>query len=264
MGATSTGSGSLETAFSYGAWGTVAAGSAVDNSLDYGGGWGYWHDATLGLSYVRARWMNPSTGSWLSVDPVSSEPRYSYVHNMPTAHTDPSGRQQGMVEMPYYLLGKALADSPAYKTGVKVGVAHGFAAGWDAFVKVLVDSNEPAWYKLVESAAIDNQAGMQKVKAVVDPSTMAVWKSFTALIPIGLPLAPSIDQPDFIRYGGGLMWGLTSSGLHFLLDTPADIVRLVQMIGWIFKPGKALNELGSCVRSLLPASTTCLLTTAAN
>ena len=88
------------------AWGNllVNAGSAVsggsggsggvglsDNPFVFGGGLGYWQEPDLGLTYVRARWLDTTTGQWLSVDPVEGEPRYSYVRNRPTISTDPSG-----------------------------------------------------------------------------------------------------------------------------------------------------------------------------
>jgi len=40
---------------------------------------------------VRARWLNAGTGNWLSVDPIQSEPRYSYVRNRPNLLVDPTG-----------------------------------------------------------------------------------------------------------------------------------------------------------------------------
>ena len=71
---------------------------------DVGAGWG---DAVfaghpsqwvLGLVYLRARWQNPETGSFVSVDPVvadASAPEsynaYMYVENNPVGFIDPSG-----------------------------------------------------------------------------------------------------------------------------------------------------------------------------
>ena len=43
--------------------------------------------------YVQARWLEPQTGTWLSVDPLVGEPNYSYAYNAPTAYMDPSGMQ---------------------------------------------------------------------------------------------------------------------------------------------------------------------------
>ena len=91
--ATTTSSQSVETTYQTDAWGNVLSGSANSNPAIYLGGLGYWQEAALGLDHVRSRWLNPGTGSWLSVDPVSSEPRYLYAHNQPTRKVDPSGRQ---------------------------------------------------------------------------------------------------------------------------------------------------------------------------
>ncbi len=73
--------------------GNVQSGSAAGNAYVYHGGLGYWEEPGAGLSYVRARWLEPETGNWLSVDPVSGEPRYVYARQMPTAGVDPSGTQ---------------------------------------------------------------------------------------------------------------------------------------------------------------------------
>ena len=85
-------------------WGKVLSGSAAGNAYVYHGGLGYWEDPGAGLSYVRARWLEPETGNWLSVDPVSGEPRYVYARQMPTRLVDPAGTQttQG-VDLDEYL-----------------------------------------------------------------------------------------------------------------------------------------------------------------
>jgi RHS repeat-associated protein len=51
-----------------------------------------------GLLYLRARYMNPSTATFLTKDPfegimhlVMSRNGYSYVHGNPVNFTDPSG-----------------------------------------------------------------------------------------------------------------------------------------------------------------------------
>ncbi len=89
--ATTTGSASIEADFHTDSWGNIISGTAADNPYVYQGGLGYWEDTNLTLKYVRARWMDPATGQWLSVDPVRSEPRYQYAHNSPAWNVDPSG-----------------------------------------------------------------------------------------------------------------------------------------------------------------------------
>jgi RHS repeat-associated protein len=56
-------------------------------------------DATLGLTYLRARYYDPSTGRFLTKDSwrgavaaPQSQNRYVYALNSPTVATDPSGR----------------------------------------------------------------------------------------------------------------------------------------------------------------------------
>ena len=56
-------------------------------------------DATLGYTYLRARYYDPATGRFLSKDPFpglvtdpGSQHHYSYVQNNPANLTDPSGR----------------------------------------------------------------------------------------------------------------------------------------------------------------------------
>lgn len=45
----------------------LISGSAAGNHYDYMGELGYWHDPDLGLTYVRARWLDTITGSWMSL-----------------------------------------------------------------------------------------------------------------------------------------------------------------------------------------------------
>ena len=76
------------------AWGTP-----VTSRIDALGFTGEFTDATTDLVYLRARWYNPSTGTFLSRDPfagyaelpLSLHP-YQYGYNSPTVYTDPSGR----------------------------------------------------------------------------------------------------------------------------------------------------------------------------
>ncbi len=76
------------------AWGQpVASSGSTTNPHRYVGTLGYYTDPDLGLDYVRARWLRPATGSWVSVDPVEGEARYGYVGGRVTAWLDPSGTQ---------------------------------------------------------------------------------------------------------------------------------------------------------------------------
>ncbi len=55
---------------------------------------GAWTDPVSGLQYLRARWYDPRTGTFLSEDPagdVDSPNRYAYVGWRPNEATDPTG-----------------------------------------------------------------------------------------------------------------------------------------------------------------------------
>jgi RHS repeat-associated protein len=77
----------------YDAWGV-----ALENTT--GSRFGYTGELTdNGLVYLRARWYNPSTGTFTSRDPFPGVDRvpqslhpYAYTHNNPVNATDPSGK----------------------------------------------------------------------------------------------------------------------------------------------------------------------------
>jgi RHS repeat-associated protein len=74
------------------AWGVQRASSgSTTNPFRYIGALGYFTEPDLGLHYVRARWLRPTTGSWLSVDPVRGQMRYGYVGARATGHLDATG-----------------------------------------------------------------------------------------------------------------------------------------------------------------------------
>ncbi|HTT90584.1 MAG TPA: RHS repeat-associated core domain-containing protein, partial [Acidimicrobiales bacterium] len=78
--------------WTYNAWGQTVAttGSATATPLLWAG---QYQDPATGLYYMRARWYDPSTGEFLSVDPDfnSTLDAYGYADNNPVTNTDPSG-----------------------------------------------------------------------------------------------------------------------------------------------------------------------------
>jgi RHS repeat-associated protein len=71
----------------------IASTGSTTNPHRYIGALGYYTESDLGLAYVRARWLRPSTGSWLSVDPIEGDERYGYAGGGPTWRRDPAGEQ---------------------------------------------------------------------------------------------------------------------------------------------------------------------------
>jgi RHS repeat-associated protein len=84
-------SGSVTATFSFDPWGnlTGSTGSATTPFM-YAG---TYLDSATGLYYMQARWYDPSTGEFLSVDPAVSQTldAYGYVDENPLNGTDPSG-----------------------------------------------------------------------------------------------------------------------------------------------------------------------------
>ena len=62
-----------------------------NNGGDPYGYTGEWYEGYTHLLHLRARWYSSKTGTFLSVDPVESEPPYQYVGGNVVNLTDPSG-----------------------------------------------------------------------------------------------------------------------------------------------------------------------------
>ncbi len=88
--------GNIIATFDYAPYGAQALGTPPSGP----GYTGHVNDPDTGLVYMQARYYDPATGRFLSVDPVGPSPgntfnfnRYGYANNNPINHTDPDGRQ---------------------------------------------------------------------------------------------------------------------------------------------------------------------------
>ena len=75
---------------------------------------GYQQDPT-GLDYARARYYNPSIGSFTSADTYATLNRYSYVNGKPNSHVDPDGH--------FGIVGESILQ------GMAIGAVSGLAGG---------------------------------------------------------------------------------------------------------------------------------------
>ncbi len=94
------GSGTAINDLAYDAFGNVTLETDATKNGDYA--WtGRERDVETGLQYNRARWYDPTTGRWLTQDPLGFDAGdsnlYRYVNNAPTMAKDPSGLQVGQV-----------------------------------------------------------------------------------------------------------------------------------------------------------------------
>ena len=114
--------------------GTVVAYREFDpygNPIEAGGNpYGYtgeWWEDEVQLLHLRARWYAPETGTFLSVDPVESEPPYQYVSGNPVNRVDPSGMYEDDV---HFGLTFRIADDLARSYGRSDIDRIGQAIGW--------------------------------------------------------------------------------------------------------------------------------------
>jgi RHS repeat-associated protein len=84
--------GAVTDRFASDAWGVQVkrTGSSINRQW-YIGNWGYYRQVDQVLDYVRARYLAPSLGAWLSHDWDLTEPYYQYVSNRPSLLADPTG-----------------------------------------------------------------------------------------------------------------------------------------------------------------------------
>jgi RHS repeat-associated protein len=91
---------------------------------------GHLRQDETGLHYMKARWMDPATGTFLSVDPliVPSDPQsgnaYTYARNNPVMNTDPTG----MGTESYTVISFNMFDPSGTKTTSKVTKTSGFGS----------------------------------------------------------------------------------------------------------------------------------------
>lgn len=89
--------GAVVDSYTYGPYGATTATGTVANPFAYTG---QAYDSSDGLYYLNARYYDPTTGRFLSPDPVASPNPYPYAGGDPTNFVDPSGAE-AMVESAY-------------------------------------------------------------------------------------------------------------------------------------------------------------------
>ncbi len=103
-------------------------GNALETGADTYGYTGEWWQEEVSLLHLRARWYAPETGTFLSVDPVESEPPYQYVRGNPINLIDPSGMDPpapndeisiGPQEAPYFPVLAKLPPSYTLANGLQ-------------------------------------------------------------------------------------------------------------------------------------------------
>jgi len=166
--------GNLLNNYTYDIWGNpVDVEETVDNPFRYSGE--YW-DETTNLQYLRARWYDPSVGRFINEDTYEGELNnplslnlYTYVHNNPLIHTDPSGHRL-----------KGLDFSFAYYTlryGYAMGTVVDYWADGDISDKEFLDTvgiSFSAWENMDLSGSRSYDDSTQKLEYSDEKNVAAV------------------------------------------------------------------------------------------
>jgi hypothetical protein len=196
--------------------------------------------------------MDPTTGQWLSVDSVPTEPRYLYAHNSPTFRIDPNGKQGVATtsDLFHSLLWFQMLfrTEPVQKAAQSYGQS-GMIAGWDTLIASMIDAPEQFWKPFVEwQGGFGNH--LLGLSSDLDNSVEQLGRWLpNPLSPIPIP-TPGLGQaltPNMIPYVGGVLFGVYHTAAHMFLDLPSDILKLVLAI---FKLPTVWKELTNGVTSL--------------
>ena len=160
------------------------------------------------FQYLRARYLNPYTSTFLTQDsylgqltsPLSQN-RYTYAHNNPLNYVDPSG---------HFIL-------TALIVGAVVGaVAGAVVGGVTSAISQKQETGEVSWGKVFKDAAIGGVAGTVggSVGAAIAVALPAAVGATTITGAVSLTLSQSIGVGMASAVGGGIYSRYVSSNLH--------------------------------------------------
>lgn len=88
-------SGNVTDTYLFDAWGNLVTSSGTTvNPFRWVGRYGYYHDSSTGLVYVRARMFQPTVARWESIDPIGFKDDcnlFMFTRNSPALWLDPTG-----------------------------------------------------------------------------------------------------------------------------------------------------------------------------
>ena len=169
-------------------------------------------DPTSGLSYNRARWMDPRTGTFLAMDPEygwTERPitmhRYGYGGADPVNHLDPSGRDWTIVAamvvtgIGAYLANESFANAGQKATAVKKGLYP-----WPSPTRKLSSGDLEALDRLVKSAdaAWNLFFGSHLKKDEIDLVAAGTHTVSVAESLMGFPIPYSLSHVFDVNFGG--------------------------------------------------------------
>ena len=160
-------SGVVQDSYTYDVYGTPTRTGSLANEFDFAG---QQTDGT-GLQYLRARYMDPATGAFLSREPLAVGPRWlgnptGYAHSSPTRFADPSGLflvelEPGGSNGCHNIQCGTITEPPGsgasinWSGSVDASKYVGRPTAWVAGVLNVMQEFDPFWKRMYVLAAID-------------------------------------------------------------------------------------------------------------
>ncbi|MFZ1084498.1 MAG: RHS repeat-associated core domain-containing protein [Terracidiphilus sp.] len=213
-------------------------------------------DSDLGLYYLRARYYNPNTGRFISVDPLNGDPtdpisfqKYLYANGDPVDFDDASGKNAMPVPLPP-APGPFLVPPPAPKPTKQPGAG---ALEYALVLSVISLAAEPAVAKLGceirMDYAVDKLRFSNDIDIVQDAKNcnargktqmrIQLQKGTTVTV-VGTPVLQADDPPGVTKAqvwaGLAALWGLGGSGQtgfpkSLQRDLRSAIIEVSQCVG---------------------------------
>ena len=167
--------GNITKTYDYTPYGTVALGSPPNGP----GYTGHVNDSETNLVYMQARYYDPATGQFLSVDPespaagnISNFNRYVYVGNNPINHIDPNGREAACVSSASHCDPDKAPPPPVFAVNAVISSANFISEFNDQFVTHLIGANpligeEASGALKGLSTALEGVAGAERVTPLI-------------------------------------------------------------------------------------------------
>ena len=228
----------------YDAWGAVRAtpstGPPLGSTGDRVGFTGHSNEPT-GLIYAQQRWLDPTTGRFLSLDPVAGElamplttQGWTYANSAPTRFTDPDGRC--VVWNGGTNFGTDFAGCAKTHAGFSVGV--GRAVGGVALgAATLLGASISAHASLLTGWRIGSTEMMESVAdGIIEGVSHPIDTASSAANSVASKLIAGVDRGDYFAVGATLGETTThtvaaAAGAASVLNRVATTVAGIANIG---------------------------------
>jgi len=155
------------------------------------------YDAEDSLRYAQQRWLDPTTGRFLSLDPVAgslfdplSTQGFTYVNANPTRFTDPDGRQS-MCTSP----GPGAAACATAMAEIEGTATAGGATAAELAELQAAHALAPLGEAIEATAAMEQAAFLQTIENTAAMATRPLWQRALALATGGLFVGGSVAPP---------------------------------------------------------------------